>query len=217
MSRMLPLLCRTRMPPPAAPVSSLTVKYLEDLSVTSGNPVYGETLPNGEVGVIAAAPPTGIDSYQVPAADDFYRTQISGGGSVLIIEGPVDPFADSTMGNLSPAAGYDVAGNTYSPPTETPIVPQAVLDAVFTSLPTSRDFPAGIASPRRGSSGRTSVGRSGGRGVMPAVALSGDSTYLAKSVSLGIVGVGLIIAEMVHEQRKRRKLLLPVAAPVTAE
>ncbi|HBI41724.1 MAG TPA: hypothetical protein DDY78_02575 [Planctomycetales bacterium] len=202
----------TNSGPPAAPVTNLTALYLEAMSITGGLPVGAQPLPGGGYGVIGFAPVTGTVPASI-APSDFYRTQISGGGSVLVVDGPTDPFAPLTTGDFTPVNAFDMAGDAFSPPGDGVVVPQAVRDAVFASLPTVEAFrPQArpiVAAP---SAQRPAIAPAAANVVAPP---PGDALPLTKPVGLGLAGIGLAGAGLMR-QRKRRKGFWPFALATSA-
>ncbi len=191
---------------PGAPPADLTALYLSALSVSGGAPIGGLPLPGGGYGVIALATPAEIAAVpNQPAAGDPFRTQISGGGSVIIVDGPTDPFAPQTTGDYVPNAAFDTAGEPVSPPIEHPLAPSAVMDIVFARMPFGNEGfqrselrfdlteNADAASP-----------------LPPVVTVAVGavaeprSLKLLESVSFGLVGIGL--AGAVPRRKKEKSL-----------
>ena len=120
---------------PHTPSADLTALYLSALSVSGGAPIGGLPLPGGGYGTIALATPAQIASVPAqPAPGDPFRTQISGGGSVILEDASTDPIAPLTNAVDTPPAAVDTASEP-APPTVGGIGrPYAALDMVFASF-----------------------------------------------------------------------------------
>jgi hypothetical protein len=142
-----------------------------------------------------------------PAPGDPYLTQISGGGSVIIYDGSTDPFAPQSTGDFAPYGAFDTAGEPTAPSIEIPLAPSAVMDIVFARLPFAEE---GFlrSEPRFDLAEKADVA-SPLPPVVTTASVAVDAPHslkLLESMSLGLVGIGLVGAGAVPRRKKGKSL-----------
>jgi uncharacterized delta-60 repeat protein len=193
---------------PGATPANLTALYLEALSVSGGAPIGGLPLPGGGFGVIVLAGPNQVGPLPTPKAPgDPFLTQISGGGSVIIVDDSADLFAPLTTGDYVPNAAFDAAGEPTASLNEIPLAPSAVMDVMFARLPFAEEgFQR--SEPRFDLAEKADRASPLSQVVTTAAAVveAPHSLKLLESMSFGLVGIGLVGAGTVP-RRKKEKLL----------